>query len=318
MTWAFGGVVLLSPDTLILRLAGADPWTLLFWRGVLTGLAYLLLLGLLPRPAPLAQVLRMSPPGWWAALLFTASSILFVVSISLTSVANTLVIMSAGPLFAAVFTALFTGQGVAPRTWLATLAAWLGLAVVFAGELRGDTLAGNLCALGAACSLAATFVLMRHTRHGPLPSLALASVLLTLVTAPLAAPAAIDSFGMSIMALLCLVLLPVSLLLMMGATRLIGAAEVNLVLLLEAVLGPLWVWLAIGEVPARNTVLGGGLLLLTLCTHSAWGLHLQRRERARTRDRQPTARRRAEPPQGGHAAAAGSGGQGASGVNGNQ
>lgn len=277
LTWAVGGVVLLSPDTLILRLSGADPWTLLFWRGLLTGVAYLILLVLLPRRVGLAQLLRMNAAALGAAVLFATSSILFVLSIALTSVANTLVILSAGPLFAAVFTALLSRQRVTLRTWTATLFCWLGLAVVFAGELRGDTLAGNLYALGAASSLAGTFVLMRHTRHGSLPSLALASLLLTLVAAPLATPAAIDSFGMSIMALLCLVLLPVSLLLMMGATHLIGAAEVNLVLLLEALLGPLWVWLALGEVPARTTLLGGGVLLVTLVVHSAWGLHARTR-----------------------------------------
>ena len=279
---AVAGVLLLSPDTLILRLADADHWTLLFWRGVFTAIAYLILTALLPRRVPLRQLFRMSPAGLAAAILFASGSVFFVVSVGLTSVANTLVIISAGPLFAAAFSALFAREYIPPRTWIATLVGCAGLAVVFSGQLSGGALIGNLCALGAACSLAGTFVLMRHARAGQtLPSLTLSSVLVALVVTPLAAPGDIDTPGLSIMAILCLVLLPVSLLLIMQATRQIPAPEVHLVLLVEALLGPLWVWLALGEVPPGATVAGGALLLATLTAHSVIGLRAARTATAR-------------------------------------
>jgi drug/metabolite transporter (DMT)-like permease len=56
------------------------------------------------------------------------------------------------------------------------------------------------------------------------------------------------------------------------APKLIPAAEVSLIMLLETFLGPLWVWLFIGQRPAMTTVLGGGLLVLTLILHSLAGL----------------------------------------------
>jgi drug/metabolite transporter (DMT)-like permease len=282
--WAIGGVLLISPDALILRLAAADAWTLSFWRNLLTLVAYGILLALLPRTATLAVLMRLDKPALAIALLYAASSVFFVLSISLTAVANTLVIVSAGPIFAALFSVLFAREAIALRTWVASLLVCGGIALVFAGEFHGHALVGNLCALGASGALAATFVLMRHTGEGRmLPLLLYGSLAATVAVLPFAAPASIDRFGMSILALHSLTLMPASMLLLMGATRLIPAPEVNLVLLLETLLGPLWVWWVIGEEPAITTLLGGAVLVGTLSVHSLIGLRAAMRVRREVR-----------------------------------
>jgi drug/metabolite transporter (DMT)-like permease len=280
LLWATGGVVLISPDALILRLAGADAWTLSFWRNLLTLVAYGILLALLPRTATLAVLLRLDGPALAIALLYAASSVFFVLSISLTAVANTLVIVSAGPIFAALFSVVFAREAIALRTWVASLLVCGGIAMVFSGEFHGGALIGNLCALGASGALAATFVLMRHTGEGRmLPLLLYGSLAAAAVVLPFAEPGRIDTFGMALLALHSLTLMPVSMLLLMGATRLLPAPEVNLVLLLETLLGPLWVWWLIGEVPARTTLLGGAVLVGTLSVHSMIGLRAAMRAR---------------------------------------
>jgi len=277
---ATAGVLLISPDALILRLAATDAWTLSFWRNLLTLVAYGILLALLPRTATFAVVMRLDKPALAIALLYAASSVFFVLSISLTAVANTLVIVSAGPIFAALFSVLFAREAIALRTWVASLLVCGGIALVFAGEFHGHTLIGNLCALGASGSLAATFVLMRHTGEGRmLPLLLYGSLAATVAVLPFAEPASIETFGMTLLALHSLTLMPVSMLLLMGATRLIPAPEVNLVLLLETLLGPLWVWWVIGEEPASTTLLGGAVLVGTLTVHSMIGLHAAMRVR---------------------------------------
>jgi drug/metabolite transporter (DMT)-like permease len=280
LLWATGGVLLISPDALILRLAGADAWTLSFWRNLLTLVAYGILLALLPRTATLAVLLRLDGPALAIALLYAASSVFFVLSISLTAVANTLVIVSAGPIFAALFSVVFAREAIALRTWVASLLVCSGIAIVFSGEFHGGALIGNLCALGASGALAATFVLMRHTGEGRmLPLLLYGSLAAAAVVLPFAEPGRIDTFGMALLALHSLTLMPVSMLLLMGATRLLPAPEVNLVLLLETLLGPLWVWWLIGEVPARTTLLGGAVLVGTLSVHSMIGLRAAMRAR---------------------------------------
>jgi drug/metabolite transporter (DMT)-like permease len=69
-----------------------------------------------------------------------------------------------------------------------------------------------------------------------------------------------------------LIMLPLSFGLMFIGPRYIPAPEVSLVLLLEAVLGPLWVWLALGEDPGVRTLFGGAIVLATLVVHSTISL----------------------------------------------
>ncbi|NJN06071.1 MAG: EamA family transporter, partial [Rhodobacteraceae bacterium] len=77
---------------------------------------------------------------------------------------------------------------------------------------------------------------------------------------------------LALLLVLGLVIMPVSFGLITAGPRYLPAAEVGLLMLLETVLGPLWVWLVIGETPASGTFLGGAIVLTTLVVHSLVGL----------------------------------------------
>ena len=97
------GIILISPDTLILRLIGADLWTLAFWRGGLSamGLAIVVLF-MEGRQRGQQSLIRLTQQGVVVAFSFTVANIAFIFSIMNTAVANTLVIMSLSPMFAAL------------------------------------------------------------------------------------------------------------------------------------------------------------------------------------------------------------------------
>jgi drug/metabolite transporter (DMT)-like permease len=63
--------------------------------------------------------------------------------------------------------------------------------------------------------------------------------------------------------------LGVGMLLFTAGARLIPVAEASLIGVLECVLGPLWVWLAIGERPGLFALIGGAVILGALVTHTA-------------------------------------------------
>ena len=92
------GIILLSPDSLLLRLIGADLWTLAFWRGGLSaiGLAIVILL-LEGRQNCQRQLLHINRHTVLVAVSFAIANIAFIFSIKNTAVANTLVIMSMSP-----------------------------------------------------------------------------------------------------------------------------------------------------------------------------------------------------------------------------
>lgn len=281
LAFALTGVLVLTPDALLIRLVEADRSTLLFWRVLLEGLTLWAFLAFYYRRRLLTVTLAMGGIGVLAVAVFSLSTILFVTSITYTKAANTLFILSTAPLFAALISWLVLRERVARRTWIAIVFALVGIGVIFAGGLGGGTVLGDSLAVGAALSLAAQLTIARHARAVNLvPALATAMLVvavLSLVT--FAEPMSISSMDALWLGLLGCFVLPIAFGLLTLAPRHIPSPEVSLIMQLEAVLGPLWVWMGVGEVPPIATFIGGGIVLVTLVVHSYLGLREYRERR---------------------------------------
>ena len=271
------GIVVVSPDSLLVRLIETDVWTLLFWRGLLSALALGVFLVARHRSATPKILRTIGRLDVVAALLLAASMVLFVIAIRLTTVANTLVIFATMPLFAAGLGRVFLREAVPRQTWIAVATVLAGIAVIFAGSLGGGNPVGDLSAIGAAFSFAGALVICRRTRAVDMaPTVALSGLILAVVAAPLATPLAIDARSLAYLLVLGALVVPISCVLLVTAPRYLPAPDVALVMLLEAVLGPLWVWLVLAEVPARETFLGGAVILGTLILLAVHGVRHNR------------------------------------------
>ncbi|WP_041543620.1 EamA family transporter [Oceanimonas sp. GK1] len=261
------GVAVLSLDALLIRLISADHWTLLFWRGLLLSLS----LALFCRPT--VRLPRRLMLG--SALCYAVTTITFVLAVRLTSVANTLIILAAAPLIGALLSRMLLKEKVAPRTWLAMGLCLAGLMLLLSGSRDGN-LAGDLTALLCAASLAAKLVCDRAAR--PLnmaPSLVPAGLVIALVAfsqAPVLVVPASDALWLG---LLGLVVVPLAYALISQGPRYLPAAEVSLLLLLEMLLGPLWVWMALNEAPSQQAWLGGSVVLAALLLQRLPGRRLR-------------------------------------------
>ena len=272
------GIILLTPDSLLLRLIGADLWTLAFWRGGLSavGLAVAVLLMEGRQPGQ-QQLLRLTRQGVVVAVSFAIANLAFIFSIQNTAVANTLVIMSLSPLFAALLSYFFFREPISTGTWLAAVAIFLGLTMVFYGSLATGGVVGDLAALVTSLCVAISLVLMREHRDiSMVPALAWSSGLACLAALPFALPASLSGTALILMLVLGLIVLPASLTMIGLAPRYLPAPEVSLILRLEALLAPLWVWLVLGEVPSPQTLIGGGIILATLICLSLYTIRMQR------------------------------------------
>ncbi|MFQ5468396.1 MAG: DMT family transporter [Kiloniellaceae bacterium] len=267
------GLLLTVGGVLLVRLIEADPWTMMFWRGALMALGLGGFLVLYHRRRTPARFRAMGANGLLVAVILAAGSVLFILALNNTSVANTLVIVAAAPLIAAVFSHAFLGEPASPRTWGAVVVALSGIVVLASGSARGGTLAGDLAALGTAVCMAGSLVLIRRVRSANmLPAMALSGGLGGLVVAPWAAPFSIAPDQIWLLLILGLVVLPVSFGLLTLGPRYLPAPEIGLILLLETVLGPLWVWLVIGEEPGQRALVGGAIVISALIGHSLLAL----------------------------------------------
>ncbi len=268
------GVLVLTPDGLLTSLVEADVSTALFWRGLFMGLALSLFVVLRYRSGTLRAIRKLFTPARFAvALLFAISSTGWVVSIVTTSVANTLFIVACAPLFAAIFARVFLGERTPPRTIVAILVSIAGIGVIFAEGLgRGDLL-GNFAAVGTAFAWAGMVVILGHARiEDPAPSLGLGGFMVALAALFAAPTLAISGADLGWIATLGFFILPVSFFLIGLGPQYLPAPEVSLIMLLEAVIGPIWAWVFITQVPSPQTMVGGAVILVTLAIHFAIGL----------------------------------------------
>jgi len=275
-------IILLSPDSLLLRLIGADLWTLAFWRGGLSAIGLTLVIFLLEgRQEWQQQLLRINRPTVMVAVNFAIANIAFIFSIKNTAVANTLVIMSMSPLFAAVLSHLLFREPISAGTWIAAVTLFSGLTIVFYGSLQSGGVIGDLAALLTSICVAISLVLIRkHRKISMVPALAWSSALVCLTALPFATPASLSGTPLVLMLVLGLLVLPVSLAMIGLSPRYLPAPEVSLILRLEALLAPLWVWLVLGEVPSRETLVGGSIILTTLVCLSVYTIHTHRSRQA--------------------------------------
>ena len=276
------GVLVITPDTLLIRLIATDPWTLLACRSLLMGLAMTAGLALYYRSGTLACFRSIGGRGVLLSLLFAVAGILFVLALAYTSVANTLIIMSSAPLFAAFMSWLFLKEPVPPRTWLAVIATMGGVAIVVGGSVGGGNagggqLLGDLLAIAATAALAGCFTMIRSSREiDMIPAAALSGLIAGLAALPLASPFSLGTSDLGYLLLMGLLILPISFALTTIGPRYLPAPEVSLLMLLETFFGPLWVWLALREQPSAQALIGGAVIVTVLVVHSAVALRRTR------------------------------------------
>ena len=113
--------------------------------------------------------------------------------------------------------------------------------------------------------MAVTLSLARKARsHSMVPAMALAGVLYALAILPCASPLDVSAADVCWLALMGLVFVPLGFSMLTIAPRYLPTPEVSLLLLLEAVLGPLLVWWVVGESPGSHGLIGGGIVVATL------------------------------------------------------
>lgn len=266
LAMAAAGMVLISPDGLLLRLiTDAGPWQVVFWRTMLMSLALMAFHGLRYRKRTFAVWRAIGRAGVLSGLLIGASNIFFVLAMLNTTVADTLVIVAALPLMAAIAGWALIGERVRPRTWAAISVAFAGILVIFHGSLGAGSFRGDLYAALCALLMALNLVVLRRAGDRDMsPALALGGLFAAGVVLPMASPVPIGGADMAVLALLGLLVLPLSLALFLGGARYVAAAEVALLALIETILGPLWAWLGVGETPTWQTGVGGVVVLAAI------------------------------------------------------
>lgn len=256
LCWSLGGI-------LIRNVRVDDPFEIIAWRSVFMVLFLTVTVAAMNGGRVVAGVRGMGLAGAVSGTLLASTFFFFILSITRTTAANTFILMATVPFFVAVFGMIFLGERVPGRTWIAMTVALAGIVVMVADGVGAGHLGGNLLALGVPVAAGLNVVLLRRQRQrvDMVPAVLVAGLISIVVAAPLAWPLTATWADLGLLAVLGFVQLGLGCVLMTLATRHLQASEIGLLALLETILGPLWVWLGVGERPT-DLALAGGLVVL--------------------------------------------------------
>ena len=266
---AFVAVMFITPDSLFIRLANIDTWSLVFYRGMIPFITVFIGMLLIYKLNFFSMLLNSGYHGIIYILTFSVTNITFVVSIQNTNVANTLVMIAMAPMLSAILGAIFLKEPPDKKTWIAIAITFFAAVYIFYDSLKLGNIFGDILGLITALGLAVGAVTIRSAKKKNLvPAAVVGKMFVAIFAIFFVESYVLAEKDLIIVPLMCLMCVAVPFVLVTIAPRFIPAEEVNLFFLLETIIGPLWVWMIIKEQPSIETIQGGLVIIITIAIHS--------------------------------------------------
>ena len=271
---ALFGALVLTPDTLLMRLSGMSGYQMVAWRGLLMGAVMVCAWGLTSKNRRADATLVFSIGGLIVITCQFANATLFTLAIAAAPVSIVLFAVATVPIFAAIFARIVFGEPTRRATWITIAAVLGGISIAVLGKEAGgigialSSAFGALAGLCVAASIALYLVMLRH--HPRLPLLLVlgtGSLLAGITGLVITGPDAMTDGNVWFIVVTGAIILPLSFGALSIASRYTHASNVSLLILLETVLGPLWVWWGIGEAPTPAMLLGGAIVIGSLAIY---------------------------------------------------
>tara|TARA_Y100001970_G_scaffold283907_1_gene400154 strand:+ start:1180 stop:2058 length:879 start_codon:yes stop_codon:yes gene_type:complete len=270
------GVLIITPDSLFIRLINIPSWELLFYRGLIPFFCVFIFLLLYYKKNFLHSLLLTGLPGLLYAVLIALGNTAFVISIQNTNVANTLIMIALTPFASAIISSIFIKENPSKRMWLTIIACFVTILFIFYESYQGNHLFGDFFGLLTAIFIGGSAVVIRFSKLVDLLPALLIAKLFTIIIPFAFLNSFNDLFFIDSNQLFFIIVMGLFLVIPLAcitiAPRFIPAYEVEIFFILETILGPIWVWLVIHEQPSSKTIIGGTVIILIIITHTIFEL----------------------------------------------
>ena len=272
-----------SAGVLSRKLESARGFEVSFWRSFFAASFVIIALAFQHRSKLGAKLKGLGKYGLFSGLMWGSMFSCFMLAITMTTVANALIVESLSPLLTAIFAWIFLKEKIPGRTWLAILVAFVGMVWMFIdgfSKLDGRGLIGVILATCVPLAASSNVIILKKGGQDVdlIPAVFVGGLISACLMLPMALPFSASVHDLIILATLGVFQLGVPCMLMVHAAKGLSAPELSLLSLLEVLLGPLWVWMAVGEVPAQATLVGGAIVLTALIFNEVSALHLERKQ----------------------------------------
>ncbi|MCA3442806.1 MAG: DMT family transporter [Rhodobacter sp.] len=270
LLWSFMGLAVRHIET-------AGTWAILFWRSA--GMVPVLLAFIAWRSGghPLNRLRRVGLAGVLGALGLVFAFAGAIYALQATTVANAVFLFAASPFMAALLGWIVLKEPVRPATWAAIAVAGAGMFVMVRDGLAGGETAGNLAAVLSAFGFAVFTLTLRWGKLEDMMPAVVLGGLFSMAVAVIALGVRGEGLAVPLRDIVISVamgagMLATGMALYTLGSRVVPAADLTLLSMVEVLLAPVWVWLALGETASAGTFLGGGILLVAIAGNALSGL----------------------------------------------
>ena len=266
---AFIAVMLITPDSILIRLSSIETWGMLFYRGAIPFVVVLIGLIFFYKNNLFKALINIGYPGIFYVISFSICNITFIISIQNTNVANTLVMIAMAPMLSAILGSIFLKEVPDSKTWVAIIITLIAVTYIFHDSIEMGNFYGDLFGIITAFGLACNAVIARYAKNRDLvPSAVIGKLCVAIFAFFFVDTFTLVDTDLIFVPLMCVMCVAIPFVLVTIAPRFIPAEEVNLFFLLETIIGPFWVWIVINEQPSIETIQGGVVIILTIAIHS--------------------------------------------------
>ena len=255
---SFGGLLVKSFE-------GATLWQILFWRSLFFISVVSIYLSF-TYGSRVFKILYVSGiPGVFGGLVLGIGFFSYVYAMYNTTVANANFIIQTQTLFLAVFGYFFLKEKVSKTTIFSIVLAMIGILIMVGNSLSPGQLSGNLVAFLMPVSFAVLIIVVRkYPKIDMVPLQLVAGVIAMIIGFTVAGKISISAHDIFIGFLAGFFQLGFGFILITIGAKSTPSAVVGIIMLTEAILGPMWAWLFINELPSIIVMIGGSIVLLAV------------------------------------------------------
>ena len=265
----FMGAVCLSFGGLIVKsFEGANLWQILFWRQTFFAIIVALYLIVTYKKNFFKSFYNFGLSGFIGGIFLGIGFVAYVFSMYTTTVANTNFIITTETIFLAVFGYFFLKEKIDLITFIAIILGMSGVLLIVGSSLSIQTseqFIGNIVAFIMPISFAILVIIIRkYPNVDMVPAQFIAGVFAAIIGYFIAGKLSISSHDLFLASMAGFFQIGFGFILITIGSQTTPSAVVGVLMLTEAVFGPLWAWLFINEIPPSSVLLGGGIIIFSI------------------------------------------------------
>jgi len=265
----FGGFCLSWGGFIIRSFEEASIWQILFLRSFFFLLALIAFLLVTYKKNTFNIIKESGLPGLLGGFVLSFSFVAFVVAMSNTTVANVVFIISTQTMFLAIFGYFYLKEKVSLIGLISIFLAMSGIIIMVGDSISGGSLFGNIVALAIPINFAILVMIIRkNTKVDMVPAIFYSGIFSLIYGFFLAESFEFTKHDLWMGFLLGVPQLAVSFICITIGSRTVESATVGILMLMETLCAPLWVWLFLNEIPPISVFIGGAVIISAIILKS--------------------------------------------------